>query len=78
MYRASTLYLAYNVASLNKAYLDTPADALANLRVSDEATRAMQASRYGLTIEEDAALAWHRPDAIDDATSFYARGHLVA
>jgi predicted metalloprotease with PDZ domain len=46
---------------------------------SDEAERAVLASRRGGSIEEAALLAWRAPDdAADDPDAYYARGHLVA
>jgi predicted metalloprotease with PDZ domain len=48
-------------------------------RVGDEAQRAVAASRRGLSLEEDAELAWQTPDdASGDPDAYYARGHLVA
>jgi predicted metalloprotease with PDZ domain len=48
-------------------------------RLSDEALRAVTASRRGLTLEEDAELAWQPPDeSAGDPDAYYARGHLVA
>ena len=48
-------------------------------RLGQEATRAVQAARLGLTVEEQAELAWQPPDeAALDPDAYYARGHLVA
>jgi predicted metalloprotease with PDZ domain len=48
-------------------------------RLGEEATRAVAAARLGLTIEEEAELAWQPPDeAALDPDAYYARGHLVA
>ena len=48
-------------------------------RLGEEATRAVAAARLGLTIEEQAELAWQAPDeAALDPDAYYARGHLVA
>jgi predicted metalloprotease with PDZ domain len=48
-------------------------------RLGEEATRAAQAARRGLTVESEAELAWHEPDAsAADPDAWYARGHLVA
>ena len=48
-------------------------------RLGEEATRAVNAAAHGLSIEEDAELAWTPPDeAGPDPDAYYARGHLVA
>lgn len=48
-------------------------------RLGEEMTRAVTASRRGLTLEEEAELAWQAPDeAAADPDAYYARGHLVA
>jgi predicted metalloprotease with PDZ domain len=48
-------------------------------RLGEEATRALSASQRGLTVEEDAELAWQPPDdAGADPDAYYARGHLVS
>ncbi len=48
-------------------------------RLGEEATRALLAARRGLTVEEDAELAWQPPDEAGmDPDAYYARGHLVS
>jgi predicted metalloprotease with PDZ domain len=48
-------------------------------RLGEEAQRAVAASRRGLSLEDDAELAWQPPDeAVGDPDAYYARGHLVA
>jgi predicted metalloprotease with PDZ domain len=48
-------------------------------RLGEEATRALLAARRGLTVEEEAELAFHPPDdAAGDPDAYYARGHMVA
>jgi predicted metalloprotease with PDZ domain len=48
-------------------------------RVGEEAARAVEAARRGLSIEESAELAWSTPDeAGGDPDAYYAQGHLVA
>jgi predicted metalloprotease with PDZ domain len=48
-------------------------------RLGEQATRALEAARRGLTVEEEAELTWHAPDeAAADPDAYYARGHLVA
>jgi predicted metalloprotease with PDZ domain len=48
-------------------------------RLGEQATRALEAARRGLTIEEEAELTWQAPDeAVADPDAYYARGNLVA
>jgi len=47
--------------------------------VSDEAARADEAARVGLSVEQAAELTWQPPDdTADDWDAYYARGHLIA
>jgi predicted metalloprotease with PDZ domain len=49
------------------------------LRLGEQASRALESSLRGLTVEEEAELAWQAPDeAVADPDAYYARGHLVA
>ncbi|HUS66248.1 MAG TPA: PDZ domain-containing protein [Kofleriaceae bacterium] len=48
-------------------------------RLGDESTRAVNAARRGLTLEDEAELAFQPSDeAAADPDAYYARGHLVA
>jgi|GEM_PF-4263320 len=48
-------------------------------QVCEEAVRAQLAARRGLSLEEDAELAWSSPSlAATDPDGYYARGHLAA
>ncbi len=47
--------------------------------VGDEAARAVEAARHGLSIEQAAEMTWQPPDdGADDSDAYYARGHLIA
>jgi predicted metalloprotease with PDZ domain len=70
-----TEYYAHR--ALRLAGLWTKARYLA--RLGEQATRAQESARRGLSIEEEAELTWHAPDeAAADPDAYYARGHLVA
>jgi predicted metalloprotease with PDZ domain len=48
-------------------------------RLNEQVTRAVISAERGLSIEEEAELAWQSPDeAAADPDAYYARGHLVA